>query len=189
MNDKRQKDQLALDFFPELKSEARKVPEEGTESFTAKRGTESPTSSTAKLMEEVCAWENCLQALKRVKTNKGKPGIDGMTVEELPDYLNEHWATIREQLLEGSYKAQPVKRVEIPKPDGGVRKLGIPTALDRFIQQAVLQVSPATVGPKVFGTQLWLPPREVGASGCSQGPAVCGRGLQLGSGPGSGEIL
>ncbi len=140
MNDRRQKHQLALDFFPEPKSEARKAPEEGTEAFTAKRGTESPTSSTEKLMEEVCEWGNCLQALKRVKANKGKPGIDGMTVEELPDYLKEHWPTIREELLEGSYKPQPVKRVEIPKPDGGVRKLGIPTALDRLIQQAVLQV-------------------------------------------------
>jgi hypothetical protein len=86
MNDKRQKHQFALDFFPRPKSEARKASEEGTESFTAKRGTESPTkSSTEKLMEEVCEWGNCLQALKRVKTNQGKPGIDGMTVEELPD--------------------------------------------------------------------------------------------------------
>jgi RNA-directed DNA polymerase len=141
MNDKRQKHQFALDFFPRPKSEARKASEEGTESFTAKRGTESPTkSSTEKLMEEVCEWGNCLQALKRVKTNQGKPGIDGMTVEELPDYLQEHWPTIRDQLLEGDYKPRPVKRVEIPKPDGGVRKLGIPTALDRYIQQAVLQV-------------------------------------------------
>lgn len=140
MNDKRQNHQFALDFFPKPKSEARQASEEGHESFTAKRGTESPTGSTAKLMEEVCEWGNCLQALKRVRANKGKPGMDGMTVEELPGYLKEHWPTIRGQLLEGSYRPQPVKRVEIPKPDGGVRKLGIPTALDRFIQQAVLQV-------------------------------------------------
>ena len=140
MNDKRRKNQLELAFLPEPKSEAQKAPEQGTEAFTAKRGTESPTSSTEKLMEEVCEWENCLQALKRVKANKGKPGIDGMTVEELPEYLKEHWLTIRGQLLAGNYKPQPVKRVEIPKPDGGVRKLGVPTALDRWIQQAVLQV-------------------------------------------------
>jgi RNA-directed DNA polymerase len=141
MNDKRQKHQLALDLFPKPKSEARKASEEGHEAFTAKRGTERPTRSrTEKLMEEVCEWGNCLQALQRVKANKGKPGIDGMSVEQLPDYLMEHWLTIRDQLLEGSYKPQPVKRVEIPKPDGGVRKLGIPTALDRLIQQAVLQV-------------------------------------------------
>ncbi len=91
-------------------------------------------------MEEVCERENCLRALKRVKANKGSPGIDGMKVDELPGYLKQHWPAIREQLLSGTYKPQPVRRVEIPKPDGGVRKLGIPTVLDRFIQQAVMQV-------------------------------------------------
>ena len=92
-------------------------------------------------MEEVCERENLKAALQRVKDNKGSPGVDGMTVNELPDYLKQHWPTIREQLLNGTYKPQPVRRVEIPKPDGGgSRKLGIPTTLDRFIQQAVLQV-------------------------------------------------
>jgi len=92
-------------------------------------------------MEEVCERENLKQALKRVRANKGAPGVDGMTVQALPVYLREHWPTIRSMLLEGTYKPQPVRRVEIPKPDGGgVRKLGIPCALDRFIQQAVLQV-------------------------------------------------
>ena len=66
--------------------------------------------------------------------------MDRMTVQQLPEHLKQHWSTIREQLLSGTYKPQPVKRVEIPKPDGGVRKLGIPTVLDRFIQQAVMQV-------------------------------------------------
>src|ERR1700724_556498 len=140
MSEKRQKNQIKLAFLPERTSETRKAPEEGIETFTAKRGTESPTSSTEKLMEEACEWENYTQALKRVTANKGKPGIDGMTVEELPGYLKEHWLTIREQLLTGSYRPQPVKRVEIPKPDGGMRKLGIPTVLDRLIQQAILQV-------------------------------------------------
>ncbi len=70
-------------------------------------------------MEEVCGRENLLRALKRVKSNKGSPGIDGMTVGELPGYLKQHWPAIREQLLSGSYKPQPVRRVEIPKPDGG----------------------------------------------------------------------
>ena len=91
-------------------------------------------------MEEVCERKNCEQALARVKSNKGSAGIDGMTVEELPAYLTKHWPTIREQLLSGTYKPPPVKRVEIPKPDGGIRQLGIPTVLDRFIQQAVMQV-------------------------------------------------
>src|SRR3974377_1990679 len=80
------------------------------------------------------------QALKGVKSNKGSAGIDGMTVDELPAYLKEHWPAIRDQLLSGTYKPQPVKRVEIAKPDGGVRQLGIPTVLDRMVQQAVMQV-------------------------------------------------
>jgi RNA-directed DNA polymerase len=92
-------------------------------------------------MEEVCERENLKRALKRVKANKGAPGVDGMTVQALPAYLREHWPTIRASLLSGTYQPQPVRRVEIPKPDGGgVRKLGIPSALDRLIQQAVLQV-------------------------------------------------
>jgi len=112
---------------------------EGTESVVAKRGTES-LAMGEQLMEEVCERENCKQALARVKANKGSAGVDGMTVNELPEFLKQHWPAIREQLLSGTYKPEPVKRVEIPKPDGGVRKLGIPTVLDRFIQQAVMQV-------------------------------------------------
>lgn len=101
---------------------------------------ESP-SACDRLMEEVCERENLKQALKRVKANKGAPGVDGMTVQALPAYLREHWPTIRATLLNGTYQPQPVRRVEIPKPDGGgVRKLGIPSALDRFVQQSVLQV-------------------------------------------------
>jgi RNA-directed DNA polymerase len=91
-------------------------------------------------MEEVCERENCKRAMARVKANKGSAGADGMTVVQLPGYLKQHWPAIREQLLSGTYQPQPVKRVEIPKPDGGMRKLGIPTVLDRFIQQAVMQV-------------------------------------------------
>ena len=78
--------------------------------------------------------------MQRVKANKGSPGVDGMTVGDIADYLKQHWPAIRERLLNGTYEPQPVRRVEIPKPDGGVRKLGIPTVLDRFIQQAVMQV-------------------------------------------------
>jgi RNA-directed DNA polymerase len=92
-------------------------------------------------MEEVCEWENLKQALQQVKANKGSPGIDGMTVEELPGYLQQHWPVIREQLWNGTYEPKPVRRVEIEKPDGGgMRKLGIPTVRDRFVQQAVMQV-------------------------------------------------
>ena len=123
----------------EGKGEALRAAREGTETLVGKRDTESP-AITEQLMEEVCEQENCKRALARVKANKGSPGVDGMTVRDLPGHLKQHWPTIREQLLSGTYKPQPVKRVEIPKPDGGVRKLGIPTVLDRFIQQAVMQV-------------------------------------------------
>src|ERR1700760_1814262 len=91
-------------------------------------------------MEEVCERENLKEALRRVKANKGSAGVDGMTVGGIIDYLKQHWPAIREQLLAGTYEPKPVRRVEIPKPDGGVRKLGIPTVLDRLIQQAILQV-------------------------------------------------
>jgi RNA-directed DNA polymerase len=131
--------QMVLAFAEESRSEAPKASVEGTETLTAKRGIESP-ADTERLMEEVCGRENCLQALKQVKANKGSAGVDRMTVSQLPGYLKQHWPAIREQLLKGEYEPQPVKRVEIPKPDGGVRKLGIPTVLDRFIQQAVMQV-------------------------------------------------
>src|ERR1700733_8279262 len=139
MDDKRQKNQLVLAFMEEDRGEAPKCLQEGTESSAGKRGTESPAIAE-QLMEEVCGRENCKQALKRVKANKGSAGVDGMTVQQLPEFLKKHWPAIREQLLRGTYKPQPVRRGEIPKPDGGVRKLGIPTVLDRFVQQAVMQV-------------------------------------------------
>lgn len=91
------------------------------------------------LMEAVLERGNLRAALRRVVRNDGGPGIDGMTVKELPEYLKKEWPEIRRQLLIGEYRPQPVKRVEIPKPGGGIRQLGIPTVLDRFIQQAIMQ--------------------------------------------------
>jgi len=138
MSDKRQKIQLELAFMAESRGEAPKSAKEGTESAMAKRKPENPALPDL-LMEAICQRENLIKALKRVKQNKGSPGIDGMTVEKLPGYLKKHWPQIREQLLQGRYQPKPVRRVEIPKPTGGMRKLGIPTVLDRFIQQAVMQ--------------------------------------------------
>jgi RNA-directed DNA polymerase len=139
MSEERQKIQYELAFPAAQRGEAPGIVGGGTESLVAERGTESP-AETERLMEEVVERENLKEALRRVKANKGSPGVDGMTVHDLPGYLKEHWPTLREQLLSGTYKPQPVRRVEIPKPDGGVRKLGIPTVLDRLIQQAVMQV-------------------------------------------------
>jgi RNA-directed DNA polymerase len=132
--------QLKLDFPSTSTGEAQKAETEAVESHQAVHATESP-ASTNWLMEEVCERENLKEALRRVKANKGSPGVDGMTIDEITDYLKQHWPAIREQLLSGTYEPKPVRRVEIPKPDGGgVRKLGIPNVLDRFIQQAVMQV-------------------------------------------------
>lgn len=99
------------------------------------------------LMERVLSRPNLQAALKRVRQNKGSPGADGMTVEELPDYLHEHWPGLREQLLAGCYQPQAVKRQLIPKSGGGMRELGIPSVLDRFIQQALLQTLQPCIDP------------------------------------------
>jgi len=137
---KNQPEQGMLAFPAESRSDAPKATGKGTETPAAKRMSESLAGSE-RLMEEVCEQENVKQALQRVKANKGSPGVDGMTVDELPAYLKQHGPEIGEQLRKGTYQPQPVRRVEIPKPDGqGVRKLGIPCVLDRFVQQAVLQV-------------------------------------------------
>src|ERR1035438_10202856 len=138
-DDKQQNIQIELDFSSALTGEAREAGREETESSGAMSGTENP-ASTNRLMEAVCERENLKAALRQVRANKGSPGVDGMTVVGIKDYLKQHWPAIREQLLNGTYEPQPVRRVEIDKPDGGVRKLGIPTVLDRFIQQAVMQV-------------------------------------------------
>src|SRR5919201_6466881 len=138
-SDKRQNIQLELDFSFTRSGEACGTGREETESSVATSGSESP-AKTDRLMEEVCERENLKEALRQVKANKGSAGIDRMTVGQLSDYLKQHWPRIREQLLNGTYEPKPARRVEIPKPDGGVRKLGIPTVLDRFIQQAVMQV-------------------------------------------------
>jgi group II intron reverse transcriptase/maturase len=128
-------EQLELPF--EGAGEAREADGSG-EVLRATRGNER--SGTGCLMEQVVERANLKAALKRVKQNKGGPGIDAMTVGELPDYLKREWERIRGELLSGTYQPQPVKRQTIPKAGGGERELGIPTVLDRFIQQALLQI-------------------------------------------------
>lgn len=139
MGDKRQKNQLELAFTAERKGEARMPDGKGTESSLARYESESLAESE-RLMEAVCEPRNLKQALRRVKGNNGSPGIDGMKTEELAGWLIRNWERAREEMLTGRYQPQPVKRVEIEKPDGGKRKLGIPTVIDRFVQQAVLQI-------------------------------------------------
>ena len=100
------------------------------------------------LMEEAVAPENYGKALQAVKRNKGAPGIDRMTTAELEKHLEAHWGKIRAKLLSGEYVPTPVRRVEIPKPSGGVRMLGIPTVLDRFVQQLLLQAMTPIFEPR-----------------------------------------
>ena len=131
--------QRLLAFASDGGGEALNADDGRVEPFTATHPPERPADNEH-LMEAICDRENLQAALKRVMSNKGGPGVDGMTVEQLPGYLREQWPALREQLLVGAYCPRPVRRVTIPKPTGGKRKLGIPTVVDRFIQQAVLQV-------------------------------------------------
>jgi RNA-directed DNA polymerase len=121
--------------------------ERSGEATSAAQGNERSGLDTLQLMERIVEGGNLRRALKRVQQNEGSPGVDGLTVDELPAYLTRHWPAIREQLLTGRYQPSVVKRVEIPKPGGGMRRLGIPTVLDRFIQQAVLQVLQPVIDP------------------------------------------
>ena len=142
MNGKRQKtsdQQLLLAFAREERSESPMACEEGTVPVAANLSTESPTSND-RLMERICDPLNLEGAMARVIANGGASGVDGMTVKQLEKYFERHRDRIIGELLSGTYRPQPVLRVEIPKPDGGMRKLGIPTAVDRVIQQAILLV-------------------------------------------------
>lgn len=142
----RQKDQSQLTLGPEAEGEAPSLAAEATEARAAKASLERPAVAGLS-MEAILDRENLKAALARVRRNKGAAGVDGMGVADLPAHLERHWPTIRAQLLDGTYKPQPVRRVEIPKASGGVRPLGIPTVLDRFIQQAVMQVLQAEWDP------------------------------------------
>jgi RNA-directed DNA polymerase len=132
--------ELPFDGRGETSKDGRSV-----EAQTARRDDEG--SGAGDLMERVLERANLKAALARVRKNKGGAGLDGMRTEDLPEHLRRHWGRLREQLLAGTYQPTPVKRQEIPKSDGGVRQLGIPTTLDRFIQQALLQVLQPILDP------------------------------------------
>jgi RNA-directed DNA polymerase len=142
----RQKNQVELNLSTGAKGEAPSAAAQETEARAAKACLERPAVAGPS-MEAVVERANLRKALAQVKRNKGAAGVDGMSVDDLPVYLTGHWPTIRARLLEGAYKPQPVRRVEIPKASGGMRPLGIPTVLDRFIQQAVMQVLQAEWDP------------------------------------------
>lgn len=121
MSGEQQKSQKEMAFMTETRREA-PTPDKRAEPLMANQAPESERT-TERLMEEVCDPENMRKALKRVRANKGAPGIDGITVKELPKYLKKNWPRHREELLQGSYRPKPARRKEIPKPDGGVRNL------------------------------------------------------------------
>ena len=139
MSGQRPKTQLELAVPSEDPGEAPRTVGDGTEPHTANRASQHPVPDIP-LREQICERENLLQAWDRVQANGGAAGVDGWTIEETGERLRTLGPTIRDQLLRGTYQPQPVRRVEIPKPDGGVRLLGIPTVLDRLIQHAILQV-------------------------------------------------
>jgi len=142
----RQNNQVELNLGTGARGEAPSAAAQETEARAARACLERPAVAGPS-MEAVVERENLRKALAQVKRDKGAAGVGGMTVDDLPAYLKEHWPTIRAQLLDGTYKPQPVRRVEIPKASGGMRPLGIPTVLDRFIQQAVMQVLQADWNP------------------------------------------
>lgn len=125
MGERRQKIQLELALRNAGEGETQTARQQGTESLMAECTTESP--ATERMMEEICEAGNLKKALQQVRANKGAPGVDGMTVDQLSEYFGQHETELRDHLLKGTYRPQPVRRVEIPKPDGGMRKLGIPT--------------------------------------------------------------
>ena len=135
------------DRMSEAQTEAKRAESVMTKHTAEHPARHGPVIEQVRLMEEMLEEKNLQKALKRVIRNGGSPGVDGMTVRELPSYIQSNWERIEEQLLNGTYKPHPVKRVEIPKPSGGVRKLGIPTVMDRYIQQMVLQVLQAYIDP------------------------------------------
>jgi RNA-directed DNA polymerase len=143
----RQKTQYELALASAPKGEAPRRGGEGTEARAARADVERRTAVVGPSMEAVVERDNLKKALAQVRRNKGAPGVDAMSVDDLGAYLKDHWPTIRARLLDGTYRPQPVRRVEIPKASGGTRPLGIPTVLDRFIQQAVLQVLQADWDP------------------------------------------
>lgn len=174
MDRKRSKTQATLAL--EGRGEALDAEAKETEPSMVTPATKSP--ARAELMEEVCNRANLEIAWRRVRRNKGGPGVDGMIIDDTKVYLREHWPAIRSQLLEGTYQPQPVKRVNLPKPDGGVRKLGVPSVIDRLIQQALLQVLQPRWDPTFSEHSFGFRPGRSAHQAVAPGTTLCGRGVQ-----------
>lgn len=173
---KRQKNQLELAFGTAARGEAPSAVPGGTETRAARAGPESPAAELGPCLEAVVERDNLRKALRQVQRNKGAPGADGMTVDDLASHLKDHWPEIRAQLLVGTYQPQPVRRVEIPKASGGKRALGVPTVLDRFIQQAVLQVLQADWDPSFSAASYGFRPGRSAHQAVKQAQEYIGAG-------------
>jgi RNA-directed DNA polymerase len=178
MDGTRQKTRRKPTRMSNERGEASVVGNAGAESIMAVMEPESP-AATMYLMEEVCERDNLVRAWQRVRGNKGAPGVDGMTIADAASYLREHWPDIRSQLLSGTYRPQPVRRVEIPKPDGGVRKLGVPCVVDRLIQQALLHVLQEQWDPTFSESSYGFRPRRSAHQAVAQAQAYVAEGYSI----------
>lgn len=176
MNAKRPNKQLMLPFTEPSRGDTHSQSGQGAESSTTPSERESPAVPAVTMMGAICSSSNLAEAIRRVTANKGAAGVDGVTVHDLLPYWRQHGPRIVEQLLNGTYKPSPVKRVKIPKPDGGVRDLGIPTVADRVIQQAILQVLQPEWDPTFSNTSYGFRPGRSAHQAISQAKAFIAKG-------------
>jgi RNA-directed DNA polymerase len=174
---KRPKIQRDLAFPPEDPGEAPRTGWEGPEPPAANRASQDPVNNIP-LMEQICDRENLIRAWQHVQANGGAPGVDGLSIAQTREQLIKRWPEVRDQLLQGTYQPQPVRRVEIPKPDGGVRLLGIPTVLDRLIQQAILQVLSPQWDPTFSESSFGFRPNRSAHQAVAQAQAFIAAGHQ-----------
>src|SRR5215217_1135813 len=176
---RRWKNQLELAFRTEARGEAPSAAPEGTEARAATAAPDGPVVPVGPTMERIVARDNLRKALAQVRRNKGAPGVDVMSVDDLAAHLKDHWPAIRDQLLHGTYRPQPARRVEIPKATGGTRALGVPTVLDRFIQQAVLQVLQAEWDPTFADASFGFRPGRSAHQAVTRAQAYIGAGYRI----------
>ena len=190
VNGTQQKIQLELNFAAVSTGNApRTEHREAPKPLTVTREHESQEEDTKQLTEEIVREANLYEALKKVRRNKGSPGIDGMTVGELPGFLRKHWPMIQRKLLEGTYQPKPVKRVEIPKPDGGKRKRGGTDGVGSVHSAGDSSGAPEAMGSNLLGLQLRIPAEALGASGHGPSARTGTRGVWRRRGHRPGKVL